>query len=106
MRWIKATERLPEEWKDVPLKLGSNYEVGHYSPIDNFEYFQFVNGWSERDFSKIEWLDETPDTCVHSFTEFDMKKAYDQGFEDADYWNTREPNFGKFMKEQYNINIP
>lgn len=56
MKWVRATDRLPEPFRQKYLKNGANWDLGHYD--DAADDFLCLSGWSKRK-DLIQWLDES-----------------------------------------------
>lgn len=61
LRWVKASERLPESDSHLPLKIDGQYKSGNF--VDFGEgYSVYVNscdgGWSTDKLENVEWLEE------------------------------------------------
>jgi hypothetical protein len=59
MKWVKASERLPDEKKEVFIKNGQYKMIGYYENsvwYDDLQYPYLTQADLER--NKIEWLDE------------------------------------------------
>lgn len=55
--WVKASERLPEPYRQQYIKNGANWDLGHYDPTKND--FCCLGGWTGKRLDLIQWLDQS-----------------------------------------------
>lgn len=56
MRWVKASERLPEPYRQKYIKNGANWDLGHYD--SEKDDFCCIGGYTGMRKELIQWLDD------------------------------------------------
>lgn len=98
LRWVKATERLPENGKTLPIKLMGDYRFGYLAiHIDKSAvwYIKDALTWSipEERFYQIEWLEESDSPAPKQVDVVDLIKWMTEECQinyDGELWKTPE----------------
>jgi hypothetical protein len=112
MKWIKASERLPDE--ERPAKL-HGIQYGKIRVKDNFVEFlawQIAHSYTFKslELKNIEWLDESPTPEDRMFTLEEMKDTWEAAVDyefDINYGHipTKRPDKKNYFKEKLNIDL-
>lgn len=106
MKWIKAKDKLPEEYRSIPIKIGNKYGYAFYAPDGLFhsnighigkEHPQFQIGL-------VEWLDESE----LSFGLSDMRglfNHFNNCFSSIAGVRFGDQLFTEYLKDKFNIDL-